>query len=587
MAARRPPTQAEVTQALQRGGQLFAAKKFVEAEQIAQLILRFVPRQPDALHLLGLVTLANGDAVEAEKLLLKALKQLRPHPVLLVNLGNAARAQMKPQKALEYYERALKLNPLHEDVFLERGILHTDHRQFQEAIADFDRLLELNPESLAGYSGAAHAASEFGQFRLAIEYCERAEKQLGELPVDFLAMRAVSHERLSELAEAIAIAERVFERQPVHAAALRVWAKAQRRQFKGQPDKLRSIRARLEDIDVEALAPDEARIIYSELAHLSDETGETDKAFSCFQKQNDKALETTQALGLDAMSYLNEIDTLSAAFQPEVLGRIRQNSIAARNDAERTPVFIVGFPRSGTTLLDQILDAHPDVQVIEERPMVRGLRDRVEKLPHGFPAALGVLRPDQRRKLQERFWDDMKKYGADLNKPVIVDKMPLDLVYIPLIVSVFPNAKIILALRHPADSSLSCFMQDFEMNAAMMNFVSLENTVRLYDCVMTLWRRWEDHLEFDTRQVRYENLIVDLRAEVEPLLNFLGLDWHEAVNDPAAHARARGTIRTPSFAQVTQPIYNTAADRWRRYEHLMKADLPTLESHIRHFGYSL
>jgi hypothetical protein len=128
-------------------------------------------------------------------------------------------------------------------------------------------------------------------------------------------------------------------------------------------------------------------------------------------------------------------------------------------------------------------------------------------------------------------------------------------------------------------------MQDFSMNGAMLNFTSIPETMRLYDQVMTLWQRYEAALALNVREVRYENLITDLRAEVEPVLTFLGLDWHEAVSDPAAHARARGTIRTPSYAQVTQPIYRSAADRWRRYEPFLAPSLPLLEKHIKHFGY--
>tara|TARA_R110000824_G_scaffold118960_14_gene271907 strand:- start:24801 stop:26714 length:1914 start_codon:yes stop_codon:yes gene_type:complete len=583
-----PPSEAQITQALHRGGQLFAAKQFAEAEEIARLILKFVPKQPDALHLLGLIVLAKGDAVEAEKLMTKALKIMGPRALLFVNLGNALRAQQKTEKALQYYDRAEKLNPALEDAHLERGILLTESRRFDEALKSFETVLRLNPDSLAAYSGAAHAASEQGQFRLSIEYCERAEQRLGTVPVEFLAMRAVSHERLSELPEAIAVGARVLAEQPTHGAALRAWAKAQRRQAKREPEILRSLKDRLTAIDCDSLSLDDARTIYSELAQICDELGETEKAFGYFQKQNDKTMQSAIEYDLDRDSYLADLENLVSVFQPELLDKLeanRKNLIGESSD--RVPTFIVGFPRSGTTLLDQILDAHPDVQVIEEQPMIRKMRQAIDRLPKAYPNALLNLRSDQRKKLQAAYWREAERHGADYSKRVIIDKMPLSLVHVPAIVSVFPEARIILALRHPADCSLSCFMQDFEMNGAMLNFTSMEGTANLYDLVMTLWQRYEAHLTFNTRQVRYENLITDLRGEVEPILTFLGLEWNEAVSDPAAHAKARGTIRTPSYAQVTQPIYGTAADRWRRYEPFIRPALSRLEPHIRHFGYSL
>jgi tetratricopeptide (TPR) repeat protein len=590
-AAPRPPSPAEVNQALHRGGALFSAKKFDEAEQIARLILKFLPRQADALHLLGLVLLAKGDAPEAERLMARALKLSGNHPVLLVNLGNAARAQGNMAKAQKYYERAQTLYPLHDDIYLERGILFNDARRFKDAFDDFKTLLELKPDSLEGYSGAAHAASMLGQFRLAIEYCEEALKHFSEPPIEMLAMIAVSLERLSELPEAIVAAERVLAIKPDHGSVLRVWAKAQRRLAKRDLGLLTTLRKRLEANDIEAMPDEDARVIYSELAQICEESGDEDAAFEYFRKQNDKTLQVAANLDLDRTIYRNEIDGLVEAYQPELLDSIRTTSERAENssgrEADRVPVFLVGFPRSGTTLLDQILDAHPDVQVIEEQPMVRKLRDGVEALTGGYPKALATLREGQRRKLRNLYWDEVEKNGGDFSKRVIVDKMPLSIVHVPAISAIFPNARIILALRHPADCSLSCFMQDFELNGAMLNFTSLEGVAHIYSQVMTLWARYEAHLSLNVRRVHYERLVADLRGEVEPALNFLGLDWDEAMGDPAAHAKARGTIRTPSYAQVTQPIYGSAADRWRRYEKFLAPVLPTLEKHIQYFGYSL
>ncbi|MGV8997645.1 MAG: tetratricopeptide repeat-containing sulfotransferase family protein [Parvibaculaceae bacterium] len=587
------PTKAEINQALHQGGALFAAKRFADAERVAKLILQFEPKQADALHLLGLVTLAIGDAAEAERLMLKSAKIFgKPVAVLLVNLGNAARKQGKAEKALKYYAQAEAANPRYEDVFLERGILFNDARRFKDALEQFEILLALNPDSLAAYSGAAHAESELGQFRLAIEFCQRALARFPDQPIELLAMIATAYERLSELDPAIEWCEKVLAREPLHAPCLRAFSKASRRRAKGDKQVLATLRARLEAIDVEALSLHEGRLICSELAYICDELGDHDAAFGYFKKQNDKTFTEAVQLDLDRTTFIGEVDQYLEEFDADALQKIGRSRQAAKEsegagDQKRAPVFIIGFPRSGTTLLDQILDANPQVQVIEEQPLMRRLANQAVELPGGIVKGLSNLTASQRKRLREVYEKELKQHGADFSKPVIIDKMPLSLVQIPVIAAVFPDAKIILSLRHPADSCLSCFMQDFEMNGAMLNFTSMAKTVALYDKVMTLWQRYEAHLGLDVVEVRYERLITDLRAEVEPVLSFLGLTWDAAQADPAAHARARGTIRTPSYAQVTQPIYSSAADRWRRYEKHLAGDLPVLEKHIRHFGYEL
>lgn len=580
------PSPAEVTQALHRGGDLFAAKKFDEAEEIAKLVLRFAPKNADALHLLGLVTQAKGDSVEGERLMAKALKIAGPHPVLLVNLGNAARAQGKFAKALKYYDQAQKLFPLHDDAYLERGVLYLEARRPSEALKNFEYLVETGSENLAAYTGAALSASELGQYRRAIDFCRRIEEQFGEAPIEILALVVISHERLSELPEAIEAAEKVFTIDPDHCSTLRAWAKAKRRMAKGDRDVLNSLKLRLDAVDLTKHSNEDARVICSELANISDELGNVDAAFGYFQRQNEMTWKIAKEIDADATTYLAEVEQLIETFTPDVLDSLI-GSLAVETSDRKAPVFIVGFPRSGTTLLDQIFDAHPGIQVIEEQPMVRKLFETARAMSGGLKKNLPKLNNSQRKKLQKVYWDEARKQGAEPDKFTVVDKLPLNTVYMPLIKAVFPDAKIILALRHPADCSLSCFMQDFELNSAMLNFTSLEGTANLYDLVMTLWERYEEHLTLDVRQVRYEKLITDLRGEVEPVLNFLGLEWDEAMADPAAHARARGTIRTPSYAQVTQPIYGTSADRWRRYEKHVAPILPKLEKHIRYFGYSL
>ncbi|MBX3508413.1 MAG: sulfotransferase [Parvibaculum sp.] len=569
---------------LQLGGAHLAAGRLEHAAKAAAAVLQAEPKNPDALHLLGLVALANGAADKAEKMIATAAALMPHHVNVWVNLGNAQRDQGKTDEALISYQRAESINPAYPDIFLNRGQLYKDIARYSEAIEAFERLIALTPGEASGYMRAAAAANDAGLFRETVRYCRRALEPFAEPPVQILTVLAAAHERLGELDEALAIADKVLAGHPSNAPALRVWARAQRRLRKNDPALLRDLRARFESVDAASYSPADGRLFYSELAQICDEAGDTAKAFEYFTLMNAMTDRLPEIRNLDRGKFSGEVDELSKLFTERNLrGMTALPAIGKEAGHSAAPVFLVGFPRSGTTLLDQILDAHPDVQVFEELPLLRSVRNALA----AYPKSLLTLDAAGRQALRDVYWEELREAGADLEGKTVVNKMPLDMIHAGLIARVFPEAKFILALRHPADCVLSCFMQDFVPNGAMVNFLTLEGSARLYDSVFTLWQQYRKLLPLDVQEVRYENLVADLRAEVEPVLRFLGLQWNDAVSDPAAHALQRGTIRTPSYSQVTQPIYSSSAERWRRYEAQMKPVLPILAPHIDRLGYSL
>lgn len=580
---RAAPNEAALREALRAAGAHFAAGRTGEAAAIARQVLRLQPRQADAHHLLGLIAFQGRDFAEAERLIGAAIALSRPNPNLLVNLGNAQRQQNKLDQALVSYAGALRLDPTYKDAHEARLALLVTEQRYDEALAAAETLIALYPDDPRQYQRAATIAAEAGRFRDALAIAARALARFEPPPAELLALMALAHERLTELPEAISLAERALALAPANGAALQTWAKAKRRQAKGEAQALGDIRARLDAANIAAMPAPEARILYSELGQICDALGETDAAFDCFTRQNEQTAEAARYRGGGGEAFLAEVMGLLDAFTaPVAQGRAGGGE---KRESRAAPVFLVGFPRSGTTLLDQILDAHPDVRVIEERPLLRAAKLAAEAL--GYPQKLPDLTDADLDRLRDVYWQALAREGVEPDGKLVVDKMPLNIIHVGLIERIFPAARIILALRHPADCVLSCFMQDFVPNGAMANFLTLEGTARLYDRVMTLWQRYRSLLPLDVVEVRYENLIRDLRAEVEPVVDFLGLSWNEAQADPAAHALRRGSIRTPSYAQVTQPIYASAAERWRRYEKHLAPVLPTLEKHIHAFGYAV
>ena len=170
---------------------------------------------------------------------------------------------------------------------------------------------------------------------------------------------------------------------------------------------------------------------------------------------------------------------------------------------------------------------------------------------------------------------------------MVIDKNPLSMVRMPLIHRLFPDAKVILAMRHPCDVVLSCYMQNFKPTESMSSFLDLANAARTYDRIFAYWEKCREVLPLDIHMLRYEAMVEDVEAEVRPLFEFLGLDWQPGVLDHQKTARERGYIRTPSYAQVTEKLYSSASGRWQRYRKYMNEVLPILEPWVRKFGYSM
>ncbi len=249
-------------------------------------------------------------------------------------------------------------------------------------------------------------------------------------------------------------------------------------------------------------------------------------------------------------------------------------------------MFLVGFPRSGTTLLDTILNSHRAIHVVEERPAVRNMRNALERLPGGYPDGLAALDPADLAALRQIYFAELDRHLEPQDRSaVVVDKLPLNIIEAGLIQRIFPQARFLFAQRHPCDCVLSCFMQNFEVNDAMANFLDLGDAAVLYDKVMTLWQQYRTVLPLAVHTVRYESLVEGFEETLTPLLAFLGVGWDDGVRRYAETASRRGIINTPSYDQVTQPLYTRSLGRWQRYAEQMAPVLPILLPWARRFGY--
>lgn len=579
-----PPGPARIAALMKEAVARYQANDLTAATDLVRQILLAAPETADALHLGGLIALKRGALGDAEASIRKAIRHAPGQGTMWVSLGNALRRRGKVGDALGAYNRSIELDPRFPGGYLNRGLLYQERNQPEEALADFRTVMQLAANLPDGYGHAARLLLNSRRVEEALTVNLQALHHMPENGV-FLSGAADALEKLSRLDDALFYAERARAALPGNPMAIKIWATIKRRQ-----GDLEVAKAALEKLDIGALPPGTARLVHAELAQIHERMGETDKAFAEFSAQNAIALEVLENSPIDAQGYLDRVEGLRVAFtEAFVASWAHVDGPDDKPDdgqlARRPPVFLVGFPRSGTTLLDQMLDAHPDVQVFEEFPVLLPVRDAVAARPGGYPHALADLDAAAIADLRQLYWRGLETLGGDLDRKLIVNKLPLNIIHAGLIHRVFPEARFILALRHPADAVLSCFMQDFQLNPSMANTLTVSDTARLYDRVMGLWQAYEEVLPLTVHRVKYEELIADREVALRAALDFLALDWDDAVLDHVAHAKRRKSIMTPSYTEVTQPITTRPVGRWHRYAAYLEPVMPVLAPHTAYFGY--
>ena len=252
-----------------------------------------------------------------------------------------------------------------------------------------------------------------------------------------------------------------------------------------------------------------------------------------------------------------------------------------------SPVFIVGFPRSGTTMLENMLDAHPGFVSMDEQPFLDRCVELVKRAGFDYPHRIGDLTEPDLAQLRTDYWQSVSRVAAIGREQTLVDKNPLNILRLPLIRRMFPEARIILALRHPCDVVLSCYMQDFRSPMFRALCSDLGTLARGYANIMRFWIDHQALLRANVLELRYEDTVGDFDRQTGRIADFLGVaDRHYFAGFSEA-ARRKGYIGTPSYSQVVEPVNTKAVARWERYRPWFEPALPALRPIADHWGYSL
>jgi tetratricopeptide (TPR) repeat protein len=512
-----------------------------EARDAFEHALAIRPDLASAQHNLATVLMVKGELDKAIEAFEKA-RDLRPrHIPTLVNLAVAFHTRGNFKRAAQTYRAAINVEPDNPQLHLNLGLVRVEERRSDAAEQSFRKVQELDPDNVQVHAELAALYEETN--------------------------------RIDELEETLG---RGLELSPGHPRLNLEAAKADRR-----ADRIQEGIARLEAFDLERLDSRLAEQFHYELGYLHDRAGTADTAFTHFREANRIASETVRAKRARPDRFLAVLDNISGFFRDTDVSAWTSTPPVER----KSPVFMFGFPRSGTTLLDVALDSHPGITTVEEHSTIIPVLELLGQMPGGFPANIAGLGDDAIRDLRSVYFSELDKAAAPEDERCVIDKMPIRTVYAGIIWRLFPDAKFIFCLRHPCDVVLSNFMQHYTVSDSFSNFYTLEGAARLYDKVMSLWQVYRQRLPLDYHVARYEGLVADFRAEVGSVLTYLGLPWDESVLSYAERAMDRGRINTNSYHQVTQPIYKRSKDRWRAYEAQLRPLMAHLQRHIENFGY--
>ncbi len=507
------------------------------------------------------------------------------HPQLLTLAVHERLAAGDPEAALAYAEGARDLAPHSAEVLSAHALALVAAGRLREAIAVFDAALRRAPGSAVLHFSKGDALEALSEIARARREYERA-----------LAIDPVYPEALARLAGIAAAsgdgaaardyAARALKQNPRESAAALALASADLED--GNFDAVLAQAGRIAQDP--ATGPLNRSIAQGLIGDALGELGKPAEAFAAYTASNAARRARFQPMfEADGMETAPaRVARLAAYFRDASAVAWQADRSAARfkpsaKSPLHTHVFLVGFPRSGTTLLEQILASHNDVATMEERDCLTAAFDDFIMAEGGLDRLAGMsggaLDP-----WRKAYWKFAADCGATPERGVFIDKMPLNTVLLPLIAKLFPQAKILFALRDPRDVVLSCFRRRFGMSPQMYEFLTLDGAARYYDAVMSLGEIYDGLLGLDTHRVRYEDIVGDFERETARACAFLGLQWDEGMRDFAAKTRARA-VNTPSAAQVARGLYSNGAGQWRAWRAQLKPVLPVLAPWCAKFGY--
>lgn len=593
----------------------FSVDDFARAEISCRRALEAAPASVRALALLGAIRCAQQAYAEAERIFDDLARREPGEATHWMNLGTARRGLARYDDALAAYTRAAQLGYLNADFYFNVGLTHLDRRDYESAREVLKRAHTLAPDDAlirfqyvtACYESmqtdeAVAALEGWSDFRaLSTDQVAAVGQQLMNLGQSERAESAVRQLSAAEqldpraMLTLLQILERTNQIQPARMLLDRLLADSRAQKFgtellvshavvlQREGRHREAVELFREALSQTAALHDRHHVLFP-LAKSLDATRQYSEAFAALTEAH--AAQIAHLKLAAPLAVARGAPTMQITRYGCDAADIAQWSDPEAPSAGDSPIFVVAFPRSGTTLLEQTLDAHPRLKAMDEQPLVQNALDDLIALGATYPERLAGLTPAQLGSVRARYFERAAKRVTRTAGERLVDKNPLNLLRLPAIRRVFPNARIILAIRHPCDVVLSCFTQHFRAPEFALLCADLRTLASGYQRSFDFWYAQADILKPAVLEVRYEQFVSDFETHTRALAQFLEIPWSDAMLAPGAHARAKGFISTPSYSQVVQAVNQKAVDRWKAYERELAPAIPILLPSLRRWGYS-
>lgn len=502
----------QVLQALQRGIELQRLRKFIEAERIYQGILHRLPEHPDALHLMGTL------AIEANQM----------------------------DVAVDYFERAVKRRPKHPHFLSNLGTAYLDNGNPDLAVATLRKAVDAAPGLIEALCNLARAYRRNNKAANGLPFLERAERMAPDHPLVAVGFG----ETLRDLGRMDEAADR-FRRAITagHSLSRAYQGLSSTRKFKDGDPEFTELAAILSGPDI---SDNERESFHHALGKMCNDARRYDEAMAHFQKAKE-----ISGRRFNIVQYRKAIDTICGLFTPLFFHERKDFG-----DPSELPVFIVGMPRSGTTLTEQIAASHPQVHGAGELSDIRQIANMLGFTyahPENFGTGVKAMTQAQSREIAGQYLRRLRKQSVSAVR--LTDKMPHNFEMLGLIALLFPKARIVHCRRDAIDTCVSCFMNQFsETHGYNADLTNVGLYYREYDRLMGHWRKV---LPLPILEHSYEQLTEAQEPSSRRLIAHLGLDWSDACLNYHETDRTVGTI---SRWQVRQPIYRSSVKRWANYE---------------------